>query len=108
MGSSDGVSSAPLVPAAEVVGALDWDAFSARYFQRQGRHDLQAASAYAAYKHGREWRNSGRPRPPRLRLLPNDPVHPAIEAASEVAGAQRLLAAAAAVQTWEGEGGYTP
>jgi hypothetical protein len=46
---------------------------------------------------------------PRLRLVvsPKDPVPPAIEAASDVA-AQRLLAAVAAIQTWEGEGGYTP
>ncbi len=43
---------------------------------------------------------------PRLRLVvsPKDPVPPAIEA--DVA-AQRLLAAVAAIQTWEGEGGYT-
>jgi hypothetical protein len=46
---------------------------------------------------------------PRLRLVvgPKDPVPPAIEAASDVA-AQRLLAAVAAIQTWEGEGGYAP
>jgi hypothetical protein len=106
MGGSDGVSAAPLLPAADVVGALDWDAFCARYFPGQRRHDLQAASAYEAYKHGRGWRNTGRPRP-RLRLVPTDPVHPAIEAASEVAGAQRLLAVVEARQTWEGEGGYT-
>jgi hypothetical protein len=30
------------------------------------------------------------------------------EAGSELAGAQPLLAAVAAVQAWEGEGGYTP
>jgi hypothetical protein len=44
---------------------------------------------------------------PRLVVGPKDPVPPAIEAASDVA-AQRLLAAVAAIQTWEEEGGYTP
>jgi hypothetical protein len=40
-------------------------------------------------------------------MVPDDPVPPAVEAASD-AGARRLLAAVEAVQTWEGEGGYTP
>jgi hypothetical protein len=48
------------------------------------------------------------PRTPTLRLVPNEPVPPAIEAELDMAGAGRLLAAVAAVQVWEGEGGYTP
>jgi hypothetical protein len=43
----------------------------------------------------------------RLLVVPTDPVPPALEAAAD-AGARRLLAAVAAIQTWEGEGGYTP
>lgn len=41
-----------------------------------------------------------------LSLVPKDPVPPAIQEASDV-GAKRLLAAVAAIETWEGEGGYT-
>jgi hypothetical protein len=44
----------------------------------------------------------------RIRLVPHEPVPPAIEAEWETAGAERLLAAVAAVHVWEGEGGYTP
>ena len=93
--------------AAEAAEALDWDAFSTRYFCERDRHDSVARSAYAAYKHGHEWRNIGRPEPPRLRLVPTGPVPAAEDPESEGAGVQSLLAAVAAVQTWEGEGGYT-
>jgi hypothetical protein len=97
-----------LLPAAEVAEALDWYAFSARYFDGQRRHHLRAVSAYAAYRCGREWRKSGLLGPPRLRLVPYDPVPPAIEAESELAAAAWLLpAAAAAAQISEGHGGLS-
>lgn len=100
MDNSDGVPSAPLFRIAEVAEALDWDAFSARYFPGRHRHDSEARSAYAAYKHGREWRSSGPSRPAMLTLVPKDPSFPAIESGSEAAGTRRLLAAVAAVQSW--------
>jgi hypothetical protein len=96
---SDGVLSPPPLLAADVPGGLDWNAFSARYFRARGRHNLEALSAYAAYTHGRDWRHSGRPTPPRLRLVPTEPVPPATEAESEVVGARRLLAAIAAMHS---------
>lgn len=99
--TSDRVPSAPL-PAAEAAEALDWDPFSARYFRRQRRHDFEAQSAYAAYKQGREWRNSAKPRSARLRLVPQESVRLTTEIEPEVAGARRLLAAVAAVQPCEG------
>ena len=104
----DGVP-APALLAADIPERLDWAAFSARYFRGRRRHNLEALSAYAAYTTDREWRTSGGPRTPRLRLVSsNEPGPPAIEAESDGAGTRRLLAAVAAVQVWEGEGGYTP
>ncbi len=103
----DGVP-APTLLAADIPERLDWAAFSARYFRGRRRHNLEAISAYAAYTTDREWRTRGGPRTPSLRLVSNEPVPPAIEAESDVAGTRRLLAAVAAVQVWEGEGGYTP
>jgi hypothetical protein len=100
-----GVPSAPLLRPAEEAQALDWDAFSTRYFRGRRRHDLEAISAYAAYKDGREMRSSDRPSPPRLSLVPDEPAPTALEAASEAAGTDRLLAAVAAVQVWEDDGG---
>jgi hypothetical protein len=85
-------STVPLLSAAEVAEALDWHAFSTRYFHQRSRHDSQARSAYADYKHGREWRTG----PARLSLVPTEPVSPA-ELESEEAGGRRLLAAMAAV-----------
>jgi hypothetical protein len=106
---SDGASSSPPLLAADAAAGLDWDLFATHYVGGRRRHDLRALCAYAAYKRGREWGSNGHPKTPtrRLRVVPNDPVPPAIEAASDVA-AQRLLAAVAAIQTWEGEGGYAP
>jgi hypothetical protein len=101
------VPAAPLLRAAEEAQTLDWDAFSTRYFRGRRRHDLEAISAYAAYKEGREWRNSGRSWPPKLSLVPNEPLPAATEAESEAAGTERLLAAVAAVQVWEDEGGFS-
>jgi hypothetical protein len=100
--------SAAVLLAADVTEGLDWDAFTTAYFPERRRHDLQALSSYAAYKQGREWRDSGHPRRPNLTLVPAEPVPSAIEAESEGTAAKRLLVAVQAVQAWEGEGGFTP
>ena len=91
--SSGALSTAPLLSAAEVAEALDWQAFSARYFPERSRHDSEARSAYAAYRLGRE----SRQRPSGLRLVPTEPVSAAVELEPGEAGARRLLAAVAAV-----------
>ncbi len=86
--------------AAEVAEALDWDAFSNRYFPKRSRHDSEARSAYAAYRQGREWRTT----PARLRLVPTEPALTAGELESDKAGRGRLLAAVAAVDLHEAQG----
>jgi hypothetical protein len=108
VGSAGASSSRPLL-ATDAAEGLDWDAFATHYGGERRRHNLVALAAYAAYREGREWGSNGHPKTskPRLVVVPTDPVHPAVEAASD-AGARRLLAAVAAVQTWEGEGGYAP
>jgi hypothetical protein len=40
---------------ADVPEGLDWDAFCGRYFSGTRRHDLEAASTYEAYTHGRRF-----------------------------------------------------
>src|SRR5207244_12052472 len=91
--SSGALSTAPLLRAAEVAEALDWQAVSARYFPERSRHDSEARSAYAAYRLGREWRQ----RPTALKLVPTEPASAAVELDPGEAGARRLLAAVAAV-----------
>jgi hypothetical protein len=95
------------LPAAGIGEKLDWDAFSAQYFPGRGRHDLDAVAAYGAYRQGRDWRNSGRPRtaPPRLTLVPNEPVSATLEDDSDGAAVDRLLVAVAAERVWEGQDG---
>jgi hypothetical protein len=90
--STGAVPTVPPLGAAEAAEALDWDAFSNRYFRERRRHDPQARSAYAAYKQGREWRTT----PARLCLVPNERAWAAAELEPEEAGARRLLAAMAA------------
>jgi hypothetical protein len=63
---SRAVSAAPLLRAAEAGEALDWKAFSGRFFAGRRLHDLEALTAYGRYKHGRERRTT----PARLRLVP--------------------------------------
>ena len=93
--------------ASESEEALDWDSFSEHHFSSRGRHDSEARSAYAAYRDGREWRNSERSSPPKLRLVESDPPH---ETEAEETGTRLLLAAMAEieVETWEAEGGFVP
>jgi hypothetical protein len=78
--------------AAEAAEALDWGGFSNRYFPGRRRHDIEALTAYATYKQGREWRTA----PARLSVVPTEHVSPAVELAREEAGTRRLLAAIAA------------
>jgi len=88
--SSVAVATAPL-RAAEVAEALDWDAFSNRYFSERRRHDSEARSAYVAYTHGRDWRTT----PARLSLAASEHVSAPDELEPDEAGIRRLLAAMA-------------
>ena len=99
--SSDALATAPLLRAAEAAEALDWDAFSNRYFRERRRHDSEARSAYAAYKQGREWRTT----PARLSLVPTEPVPTVVEREPEEVGTRRLLAALAATHPREAQSG---
>lgn len=95
--NSRALSTAPLLSAAEAAEALDWQAFSARYFAERGRHDFEALSAYAAYSQGREWRTP----PTRLRLVPSEQTAGTDEREREEAGTRRLMAAMAAAHPRE-------
>jgi hypothetical protein len=92
--SSDVVPTAPPLRAAEAAEALDWEAFSNRYFPGRRRHNMEALTAYATYTQGREWRTT----PARLSVAPTEHVPAAVELESEEAGTRRLLAAIAAEQ----------
>lgn len=91
------LSTAPLLSEAETADALDWQAFSARYFPERRRHDSEARSAYAAYRQGREWRTPPTP----LRLVPSERGAAADEQQREQASTQRLMAAMAAAHPRE-------
>ena len=93
--SSAAVPTVPPLRAAEAAEALDWEAFSNRYFPGRRRHDMEALTAYATYKQGREWRTT----PARLSLVPTEHVSAAVERESDEAGTRRLLAAMASEQT---------
>jgi hypothetical protein len=101
--SSGAAPTAPPLRAAEAAEALDWDAFSNRYFRERRRYDPEARSAYAAYKQGREWRTT----PARLSLVPQEPVSAPAEWKREAAGTRRLLAAMAAMHAPEAKGGLS-
>jgi hypothetical protein len=73
--SSDALSTASVLSTADAAEALDWQAFSARYFPERSRHDSEVRSAYMAYGQGREWRTT----PARLRLVPTETASPAVE-----------------------------
>jgi hypothetical protein len=87
---------------------LDWGSFSALHFAGRRRHDSEALSAYAAYKQGRDWQESPSVGPPKLTLVSTEPDPVTIEIGSEKSGTQRLMAAVAELQSWEGEGGFVP
>ena len=86
-------ASAPDVPAAGLGEKLDWDAFSARYFPGQRRHDLDAVAAYGAYKQDRDRQSGGHQTRPKLTLVPNESPPAAIEAESDETAVERLLVA---------------
>ena len=90
--SAAAVPSAPPLRAAEAAEALDWEAFSNRYFPGRRRHAMEALTAYATYKQGREWRTT----PARLSVVTTEPVSAAVELEPEEAGTRRLRAAMAA------------
>ncbi|MCA1838548.1 MAG: hypothetical protein LC674_07375 [Actinobacteria bacterium] len=92
--SAGAVPTAPPLRAAEAAEALDWEAFSTRYFPGRRRHHMEALTAYATYKQGREWRTT----PARLSLVPTEHLS-AAEVESEEAGTRRLLAAMVANKT---------
>ena len=88
--SSDAVSTAPPVRAAQATEALDWEAFSNRYFPGRRRHNMEALTAYATYyKQGRERPTT----PPQLSVVPPQHVPAAVELEPEQARTQRLPAA---------------
>ena len=87
-GHAGAVSTAPPRRAAEAAEALDWEAFSNRYFPRRRRHDIEALTAYATYTQGREWRTA----PARLSVVAPEHVPAAAELARDEAGMRRLLA----------------
>jgi hypothetical protein len=95
--NSRALSPAPLPSEPEAEEALDWQAFSARYFPERRRHDSEAVSAYTAYKQGREWRTP----PARLRLVPSERGSTADQQEREEAGTRRLMAAMAAAHPRE-------
>lgn len=95
----DAVPTGPPLRAAEAAEALDWRAFSARYFPERRRHDSESRSAYTAYRLGREWRTT----PARLRLVPSEHIAGANEQEPEEAGTRRLLAAMVAVHPREAQ-----
>jgi hypothetical protein len=99
--SSNAAATTPRLRAAEAAEALDWNAFSNRYFRERRRHDSEARSAYAAYKQGREWRTT----PARLSLVPPEHISVAAELEAEEAGTRRLLAAVAAAHPREPHSG---
>jgi hypothetical protein len=92
--SAGAVSTAAPLRAAEAAEALDWEAFSSRYFPGRRRHDMEALTAYAGYAQGREWRTT----PARLSLVPAEDVSAAVEREPDEAATRRLLAAMAADQ----------
>jgi hypothetical protein len=84
-----------------VAEALDWYAFSARFFRERRRYDSEARSAYAAYKQGRQWRTT----PARLSLVPEQRVSAGDELERDETGTRRLLAAMAAAHPREAQSG---
>jgi hypothetical protein len=70
-----------------VPAGLDWEAFSAAYFPGRRRHDLEALTAYGAYK--------------RSRVIGERSA----QEAARLKEAERTAAGTSAVDAWEDEGG---
>jgi len=94
---SRGVREARLLSDAKDAEALDWDAFSSRYFPERGRHDLEALTAYTRYTQGHESQTPSA----RLRLVPPERTPVAVQQKREDAGPRRLMAAMAAAHPRE-------
>ena len=90
--SAGAMTTAPPLRSEEAGEALDWEAFSNRYFRGRRRHDIEALTAYATYTQGREWRAA----PALLSVVPTEDVPAAVEFEWHEAGTRRLLAAIAA------------
>lgn len=73
-----------------VPAGLDWEAFSAAYFPGRRRHDLEALTAYGAYK--------------RSRVIDERSA----QEAARLEEAERTSAGTTAVDAWEDEGGSAP
>ena len=86
---SESSVSAVATSGAEAPDGLDWQTFSAAYFPGRRRHDLEALTAYSAYKRSRDT-GAG--------------------ASAQPAGAEtgRGATGATALRNWEDEGGATP
>ena len=80
--SAAAVSTAPPLRAAEAAEALDWEAFSDRYFPGRRGHDVEALTAYATYTQEREWRTT----PARLSIVPPERLLADVELESEEVG----------------------
>jgi len=70
---------------ARMMDGLDWQSFSAAYFPGRRRHDLEALTAYGAYRRSHE-------------------VHASSDEPARIE-AERGQARSTAVQDWEDEGG---
>jgi hypothetical protein len=92
--SSDAAPTAPPLRVEEAAEALDWEAFSNRYFPGRRRHNTEALAAYATYMQGREWRTT----PARLSVVPTEDFSAALELEPEEPGPRRLPAAMAGNQ----------
>jgi hypothetical protein len=71
---------------ARVTDGLDWQSFSAAYFPGRRRHDLEALTAYGAYRRSHEVDARSSEEPPRIE-------------------AERGRAGTTALPEWEDEGG---
>jgi hypothetical protein len=91
-GSVGAAPTAPLLSAVYAAEALDWDAFSTRYFPGRRRHNMEALTAYATYTQGRESRTT----PVRLKVVPPEHVSATVELAEAEEAATRRLPAAIA------------
>ena len=76
---------AAVAGSARMTDGLDWQSFSAAYFPGRRRHDLEALTAYGAYRRSHE-------------------VHAPSDAPARI-DAERGQGRSTAVQNWEDEGG---